>query len=94
MAVASQALAGPDDERQWRYQDLACARCGALVQVVKFSQAHTSVQWTREAVLTCPEFAADGQEPGHRPGLVATCAQLRASIDAAVAGGRLAVQEP
>src|SRR5258706_12292238 len=48
----------PADERVWRYAEVRCGRCGAAVEVAKFSLQHTSVQWTAAAVLTCAEFSA------------------------------------
>lgn len=66
------------------YDELACARCGALVRVRKSSPQQTSVQWTTRAVRRC---AADGGLSA----LVATCTDLRASIDDAVRAGRLEV---
>jgi hypothetical protein len=81
------------DERTWQYSEVDCGRCGAVVEVAKFSLQHTSVQWTAESVLTCEEFAnrvADGGSSA----LVATCASLRASIDAAVADGRVELLPP
>ncbi|HEX6932488.1 MAG TPA: hypothetical protein VF162_10125 [Streptosporangiaceae bacterium] len=81
------------DERAWRYAEVACGRCGAVVQVAKFSLQHTSVQWTAEAVLRCAEFSAHVADGGSSA-LVATCASLRASIDAAVSDGRVEVLPP
>src|SRR6266436_3084570 len=83
----------PADERAWGFTDVECGRCGAVVEVAKFSLAHTSVQWTAEAVLACAEFSAS-VAAGGSSALIATCASLRASIDAAVADGRLAVLPP
>jgi hypothetical protein len=83
----------PADERAWRYAEVQCARCGAVVEVAKFSLQHTSVQWTVEAVLTCAEFAAC-VAAGGSSALVATCASLRAGIDAAVTDGRVEVLPP
>jgi len=81
------------DERPWRYADVECGRCGAVVAVAKFSPQHTSVQWTAEAVLTCAEFSA-GATAGVPSALIASCASLRASIDDAVASGRLEITPP
>jgi hypothetical protein len=84
---------GAGDEREWRYVDVECGRCGAEVEVAKFSMAHTSVQWTAEAVLTCAEFSAS-VAAGGSSALIATCVSLRASIDAAVTDGRVEVLPP
>jgi hypothetical protein len=81
------------DERPWRYADVECLRCGATVQVAKFSLQHTSVQWTTQGVLRCAEFAAQ-IAAGRTSALIATCASLRASIDAAVTDGRVEVLPP
>jgi hypothetical protein len=81
------------DERAWHYAPVACGRCGAVVEVAKFSVQHTSVQWPAEAVLRCAEFArcvADGGSSA----LIPTCASLRASIDAAVQDGSVEVLPP
>jgi hypothetical protein len=83
----------PADERVWRYAVVRCGRCGAAVEVAKFSLQHTSVQWTAEAVLRCAEFSAS-VAAGGSSALIATCASLRASIDAAVTDGRLEVLPP
>ena len=83
----------PADERTWRYAEVRCGRCGAAVEVAKFSLQHTSVQWTAEAVLTCAEFSAS-VAAGGSSALIATCASLRACIDAAVADGRVDVLPP
>ena len=93
MESATPAFALPADERAWRYADVECARCGAAVLVAKFSPQHTSVQWDAPAVLRCAEFsaAAGGGTPS---ALIATCASLRASIDAAVREGRVGVLPP
>lgn len=81
------------DERPWRYADVECGRCGAVVEVAKFSLQHTSVQWTEQAVLRCAEFAAT-VAAGGTSALIATCASLRASIEAAVADGRVEILPP
>ncbi|MEV0247850.1 hypothetical protein AB0H76_14755 [Nocardia sp. NPDC050712] len=59
---------------------VACGQCGNQVGVVKFSPAHTSVQWTGAAARTCPEAG---------PGPFQGCPALRHSIDAAVTAGAL-----
>ena len=83
----------PADERAWQYAKVACGRCRAEVEVAKFSLQHTSVQWTAESVLTCAEFSAQ-VAAGGSSALIATCASLRASIDAAVHDGRVEVLPP
>jgi hypothetical protein len=60
--------------------DLDCGHCGGVVRVKKYTAAHTSIQWTGDAVRRCPAYAArDG------------CPYLRRSVDAAVADGWLEV---
>ena len=81
------------DDRKVSPQPVECARCGATVEVAKFSPQHTSVQWTAAAARCCAEFRARGAE-GTRSALVEGCAALRDSIDAAVAAGRLVVSPP
>ena len=80
--------ADPHTERQeylaGGLEELACARCGALVRVRKSSPQQTSVQWTTRAARQC---AAEGGLSA----LVPTCPDLRASIDLAVLAGRLEV---
>ena len=66
------------------FEELACARCAALVRVRKSSLQQTSVQWTTRATRQCAA-------PGGLGALVPTCPDLRASIDDAVRAGRLEV---
>jgi hypothetical protein len=62
--------------------DLDCGHCGGVVRVKKNSLAHTSVQWSADAVRRCPAYAVrDG------------CPHLRRSVEAAVADGWLEVAE-
>ena len=81
------------DDRHGSPQPVECARCGATVNVVKFSPQHTSVQWSAAALGSCAEFRARAAE-GTRSALIDRCASLRDCIDAAVASGRLAVSPP
>jgi hypothetical protein len=92
-AAARQRGAEVLDERPWLYAGVTCERCGALVEVAKFSPQHTSIQWTADAVRRCAEFAA-ARAAGRPSALVATCASLRASIEDAVADGRVEVLPP
>ncbi|MEV0029917.1 hypothetical protein [Nocardia sp. NPDC050793] len=62
-----------------------CQACGNRVAVVKFSPAHTSVQWTAAAARQCAELGGNGNGGGPVPG----CAALRRSIDNAVIAGAL-----
>lgn len=62
---------------------VTCHACRNQVSVVKFSAAHTSVQWSSAARAHCAEFARDGGGP------VRGCAALRDSIDKAVTAGEV-----
>jgi hypothetical protein len=85
-------LARPD-ERQFRYCEVECTACGAVVRAAKFSVQHTSVQWDAAAVDQCAEFgrrtAAGEQTP-----LIERCASMRESIEAAALSGRVPVAPP
>jgi hypothetical protein len=83
----------PADEREAGFRPVECARCGAAVQVAKFSRQHTSVQWSLAAVRACAEFSARAAA-GEQSALVDSCASLRDSIDRAVLDGRLEVSPP
>jgi hypothetical protein len=83
----------PADDRHATLREVACDRCAATVGVTKFSPQHTSVQWSREAVQACAEFAAR-EAAGELSALIDTCASLRGSIERAVAEGRLEVTPP
>ena len=83
----------PADEREAGFRPVGCARCGAVVQVAKFSWQHTSVQWSLAAVRACAEFSARAAA-GEPSALIGTCASLRDSIDRAVLEGRLEVLPP
>lgn len=81
------------DQRRYldgRLVDVACLDCLATVRVKKNSDHHTSVQWSREALAHCSEFARLSTQPGGRP-VHAGCPRLAASIDRAVAEGRLEI---
>ena len=84
----------PADERRGSVQPVRCARCGAVVQVAKFSPQHTSVQWTAASAASCAEFRAVWAATGSGGGPIEGCRALRDSIDAAVAAGTLAVCPP
>jgi hypothetical protein len=81
------------DERHARFRRITCDRCVAAVLVVKFSQQHTSVQWSPASVRACAEFSARTAS-GEQTALIDTCASLRESIDRAVFQGRLEVSPP
>ena len=87
------------DDRRASWQPVRCARCGAAVQVAKFSPQHTSVQWTAAAAASCAEFGARAAAERHRRGalgsaLIEGCGALRGSIDSALAAGLLSVCPP
>jgi hypothetical protein len=81
------------DERQASYREVACERCGAVVQAAKFSFQHTSVQWDAAAVRQCAEFTARAAA-GEQTALMERCASMRDSIAAAALDGRLPVAAP
>jgi hypothetical protein len=88
----TRASARPDD-RQFRYCEVECGACGAVVRAAKFSFQHTSVQWDAEAVRQCSEFARRAAA-GQATPLIERCASLRASIDEAALTGKLPVEPP
>jgi hypothetical protein len=81
------------DERHAGFRRVECDSCAATVLVVKFSQQHTSVQWSAGSVRACAEFSAR-VAAGEQSALIGTCASLRAAIDRAVSQGRLEVSPP
>jgi hypothetical protein len=85
--------AGGSDERRTGYRWVRCDRCGAAVQVAKFSPQHTIVQWNPGSVRACAEFTA-GAADGKPSALIEGCASLRDSIERAVVEGRLEVFPP
>jgi len=93
LAAEPHAADPPADEREAGLRPVDCARCGAVVQVAKFSWQHTSVQWSLAAVRACAEFSARAAA-GEPSALIDTCASLRDSIDRAVLDGRLDVLPP
>ncbi|MGW4776768.1 hypothetical protein ACWEPA_08935 [Streptomyces filamentosus] len=70
-----------------------CAACGNQVLCEKFSPAHTSVQWTAEAAVSCAEFLDRAGGGGGTTARMRTCRTLRSSIDRAVADGTLEVDD-
>jgi hypothetical protein len=93
LAAERAAADPPADERETGFRPVECARCGAAVQVAKFSRQHTSVQWSLAAVRACAEFSARAAA-GEQSALIDGCASLRDSIDRAVLDGRLEVSPP
>lgn len=71
-------------------QEVPCMDCSARVLVRKNSEHHTSIQWTREAVLDCTSFAKMSRQDGGRP-VHAGCPRLNASIEEAVREGAVSV---
>jgi hypothetical protein len=94
--MVSFAPTSPDtveDQRLYtraRLTEVACLDCLATVGVKKNSEHHTSIQWSEEALAACAEFRRMSQQPGGRH-VYETCPRLRASIDRAVAEGRLTI---
>lgn len=66
-------------------QPVRCVHCRTTVLVRKSSPTQTTIQWRGDST-SCPEIAGEAAA-GLHTGRVAGCAQLRASIDAAVAAG-------
>jgi hypothetical protein len=81
------------DERDAGFRRIECDRCTAAVLVVKFSQQHTSVQWSPAAMRSCAEFTAR-VATGEQTALIDGCASLRGSIDRALSRGRLEISPP
>lgn len=82
-----------EDQRRYlegRLVEVACLDCLATVRVKKNSDHHTSVQWSADALAHCSEFARLSTQPGGRP-VHAGCPRLTASIERAVAEGRLEI---
>jgi hypothetical protein len=71
---------------------VSCQSCGTEVLVKKNSPKHTSVQWTSNAVASCPEIRAQ-VEAGATGGQVLGCARLKQSIEDAVQRGELTVPD-
>ena len=70
--------------------EIACRRCATTVLVRKNSAAQTSVQWRGSSAATCTELA-ERHATGLHPALVPRCEALAATIDEAVADGRIPV---
>ena len=69
-----------------------CRGCANRVLVRKSSRAHTSVQWISDPATSCPEFAAR-VAAGELSARIDTCAELRASIEHAVADGSIEIPD-
>lgn len=70
---------------------VACRDCGAQVLARKSSWNQTSVQWNADASARCVERRQADRMTGHHREPFLVCSALRASIDAAVAAGGLAI---
>ena len=82
-----------EDQRlytQARLTEVACLDCLARVRVKKNSEHHTSIQWDADSLAACAEFTKMSGEPGGRP-VYQGCSRLRASIERAVAEGRVEI---
>ena len=85
-------------EDRRRYLDLpfaevGCHDCHAVVRVRKSSSAHTSIQWTAEAVRRCQELGRHERGGSGGAGVLESCPRLGSSIRRAVEEGRLPVGE-
>lgn len=67
-------------------QSVQCSKCGVSVLVEKFSWEHTAVQWTGDAVGTCPALAPFTDRDG-AASLTRGCDTMRASIREATIEG-------
>jgi hypothetical protein len=77
------AAATAADRREYLEQglrELDCLHCAGRVLVKKNSLAHTSIEWTADAMHSCDAFTAH-----------AGCPQLLRSIEHAITAGRLQV---
>ena len=63
-------------------RELDCRHCAGRVLVKKNSWAHTSIEWTADAVQRCDAFSPH-----------TGCPQLHRSIEQAVTAGRLRVPD-
>jgi hypothetical protein len=63
-------------------RELDCLHCAGRVLVKKNSWAHTSIEWTTEAVHRCDAFSTHNG-----------CPQLQRSIEHAITAGRLQVPD-
>jgi hypothetical protein len=71
---------------QGRLVELVCRECQAKVMVRKNSEHHTSIQWSQDAVESCPFFADLAQQENGRP-VHSGCPRLVESIEEAVREG-------
>ena len=82
---AELAAATAADRREYLehgLRELDCLHCAGRVLVKKNSWAHTSIEWTADAVARCDAFSAhDG------------CPRLHRSIEHAITAGRLQVSD-
>lgn len=60
--------------------DVSCRHCDGVVRVKKNSLAHTSIQWTAEAVSRCPAYS--GRD---------SCPHLQREVSAALTRGELVI---
>ena len=82
-----------EDQRLYtaaRLVEVECLDCLARVGVKKNSDHHTSIQWSQQALLACPEFSRMEVRADGRP-LQQGCPRLMASIEAAVRDGALPI---
>lgn len=82
-----------EDQRLYteaRLVEVACLDCLAVVRVKKNSEHQTSIQWDRESLGHCAEFARAASQPEGRPIRVG-CSRLRSSIEQAVKDGTVEV---
>jgi hypothetical protein len=78
--LAAATAADRREYLEYGLRELDCLHCAGRVLVKKNSWAHTSIEWTADAVHRCDAFSAH-----------AGCPQLHRSIEQAIASGQLRV---
>lgn len=82
-----------EDQRLYtiaRLSEVACLDCLATVGVKKNSEHHTSIQWSADALGSCPEFTRMAQRPEGRS-VHEGCPRLVASIESASREGQIPI---
>ena len=82
---------GPEERAEYLEGGLievTCPACGVTVRAKKNSLLHTSVQWTRQAVEGCAEFA-ERRSAGVPTALIPGCGRLLDRINRDASTDRL-----
>jgi hypothetical protein len=69
-------------------QPVTCRSCGTQVFAEKYSTVHTSIQWLTTARESCPRIRAETELRRSTTG-IATCTELRGTVDDLATDGRL-----